>query len=57
MIGVAEDDLGAEPSRSRCGALTEPCVPTGMNAGVCDHAVRRLRIRPRRAAPSVWREA
>ena len=37
VIGVAEDDLGAERrSRSRCVTpLTAPCVPTGMNAGVC----------------------
>ena len=37
VIGVAEDDLGADASsRSRCSvALTLPWVPTGMNAGVC----------------------
>ena len=36
VVGVAEDDLGArllEVAVPR--ALTGPCVPTGMNAGVC----------------------
>ena len=42
------------PSRSRCVTpLTAPCVPTGMNAGVCTSPCAVV-ITPRRARPSVW---
>ena len=41
-------------SRSRCiNALTAPCVPTGMNAGVSTSPCAVVRT-PRRARPSVW---
>ncbi len=50
---VAEDDLGADAVElARRIALTEPYVPTGMNAGVS--TVPRANVmRPRRAVPSV----
>ena len=44
------------PISSRCcgvSALTAPCVPTGMNAGVSIAPCAVWRI-PRRAPPSVW---
>ena len=52
VIGVAEDDLGAEVLEVAVRhALTAPRVPTGMNAGVwttpCGVAARRAAQRRR----------
>ena len=42
---------------SRCvSALTAPCVPTGMNAGVCTTPCG-VRITPRRARAVAMRDA
>ena len=48
MIGVGEDDLGAGgPEVAGARLFTEPCVATGMNAGVST-APCAVRMRPSR---------
>jgi hypothetical protein len=52
VVRVAEDDLGAGSSQiARRIALTAPCVPTGMKAGVGTTPCG-VCISPARASPS-----